>query len=321
VPFPVNTAPFFIVGSDRSGTTLLRLMLSEHSLLHVPRESWFLIKLMSRLPARSPLTRKQVQIAYDIITTHWRWKDWEIEDRELWDRLKHHSEPSLSELIDAVFRLSSVLSGKPRWGDKTPEYVMEIDRLHTVFPEAQFIHIIRDGRDVCLSLMKYKWRGIGLRQNAMYWAKHVAAGIESGKKLPKHLYLQVAYEDLVLDTENTLTKVCQFLDVAYSPLMLGFHKNAAKSIAPWEQGLHHKTMRPPSPDDVHRWRREMGLVKLIAFEAIAGGTMDKANQVRRFSGVYRAVPQTLAVVYYLADLMGRSLSKLSFLFRHLRPNS
>jgi Sulfotransferase family len=329
----LESTPFFIVGADRSGTTMLRLMINEHPALHVPRESWFLIDLMNELPLDSPLSERQVRRAFDIITTRFRWKDWDWKDwevehanRELWDRLAPLHEPCLSDLIDAAFSLSSERSGKYRWGDKTPEYVKEIDRLHTVFPRARFIHIIRDGRDTHLSLMFWGIRSRnysemwGLRsraffENAKHWADPVAAGIESGRRLPRGLYLEIAYEDVVLKTEQTLGKVCQFLDVPYSPKMLEFYKNAGETLSGWEQKIHYKTFRPPSSDDVFKWRREMNMLDLIAFEAIAGCTMDKANQVREFSGIYRIVPVAFTVLNKVAKWSLPILRKVRIPFR------
>jgi hypothetical protein len=275
-------------------------MINEHPLMHVPRESWFLIDLMNRLPLRSPLGDKEVQLAFDTITAHWRWKDWEIEDALLRERLAALREPTLGELIDAVYRLSSDRSGKPRWGDKTPEYVTELDRLHAVFPEAQFIHIIRDARDACLSLVVYQLHGKTFRPNAKYWRDYVSAGMASGRGLPQSLYLEITYEELVLNTEQTLERVCRFLAIPYDPRMLEFHKNAGKNIAPWGGELHYKTFRPPQPDDVQRWRKEMGLFARITVEAIAGRTMDEANQVRSLTGVRRLLPMAFAVADRIA---------------------
>jgi Sulfotransferase family len=283
-------APFFVIGASRSGTTLFRLMLNEHPALHVPRESWFLIDLMDKLPLEYPLSREQIRLAFEVITAHWRWKDWDIEDSYLWDRFASLQEPLLSDLIDAVFRLSSEKSGKERWGDKTPEYIRHIDRLHTVFPQAKFIHIIRDGRDVCLSLTRYEYRMGVLSENAKYWAEWVAAGIESGRRLPENLYLEVAYEDVVVNTEQTLREICRFLTVPYDQRMLEFHNDAGRNIASWEMGHHYKTLNPLSSKEVFKWRREMGTLDLIVVEAVAGHTMDRTNQDRVFTRTYRIIP-------------------------------
>lgn len=305
-----NVAPFFVIGASRSGTTLFRLMLNEHPALHVPRESWFLIDLMDKLPLEYPLSKEQIRLAFEIITTHWRWIGWDVEDSCLWDRLALLHEPLLSDVIDAVYKLSSEQSGKHSWGDKTPEYIRHIDRLHTVLPEAKFVHIIRDGRDVCLSLTRYDYRMGVLSENAKYWAEWVAAGIESGRRLPEDLYLEIAYEDLVVNAEPTLRKVCQFLTVPYDQRMLEFHRNAERNVASWEWGHHYKTLNPLSSEEVHKWRREMKMLDLIVFESVAGDTMDRTNQDKVFTGISRTIPIAFAALNKVAKRPARLLQNV-----------
>jgi len=227
-------SPFFIVGSDRSGTTMLRLMLNVHSQVHVPRESWFLIELMDKLPLSGALTLQQVMQAGEIITQHRRWPDWNITDSALIAALEKLRAPTLAQLIDAVFRLSAQQDNKPLWADKTPEYVIRIADLHRVFPKAKFIHVIRDGRDVCLSLLKTGWRGQTIRQISAYWSDYVLRGHAASTPLGPDLYREVRYEDLVLDTEGELRSLCGFLNLSFEPQMLEFWKTSAQQVAGWE---------------------------------------------------------------------------------------
>lgn len=302
--------PFFVVGADRSGTTMLRLMLNEHPRLHVPRESWFLIPLMNALSLDRELSPLEVETALRLITSHSRWQDWEVRDDELRRCVHGLEQPRLGDVVEAVFLLSAGRAGKQRWGDKTPEYVQEIDRLHQLFPDARFIHLIRDGRDVCRSLMKYQFRAEGLRDNARYWAHYVTAGMTSGRRLPTPLYTEVSYERLVLQTEAVLQELCRFLDVAYDPSMLHFHSHASENIAPWEQTIHRKTMRAPEPSDVGRWKKEMRALDVLRFEAIAGRTMDAAGQPLRYRGWLRPLPAMAGALERTQERAGRRLREL-----------
>ncbi len=69
----MTESPVFIVGSGRSGTTVLRLMINMHSRLRVPRESWFLMPLLDQLPLTGGLTDSEKEKAYELISTHSRW--------------------------------------------------------------------------------------------------------------------------------------------------------------------------------------------------------------------------------------------------------
>jgi len=296
-------------------------MLNEHPSLHIPGESWFLIDLMNALPLQGPLSPRQVKEAYAIITGHERWKIWKIDDDRLWSRLEALDKPRLREIVTTVFNVASEGTGKTRWGDKTPEYVREIPRLHQVLPEAQFIHITRDARDVCSSLKKLEWRGAFLFRKAAYWATYVGAGITAGRQLPKGLYLEVSYEDLVSDPERELRKMCDFLEIPFDPRMTEFHKNADQNIAGWEKEkhIHDNTKRAPSSSDIHRWKGTMKALDVAVVEAMAGKIMDKVGQVRVFPRFVRILqvifkPQDvfLALTLPLRQRLGfqrRQLSK------------
>lgn len=277
---PANDQPFFIVGSDRSGSTMLRLMLNEHSRLCVPPETWFLTDLMNALPLTGPLTTEQVTQARKIIAAHWRWKEWNIADSRLKTRLHSLKSPTLGDLIDCVFRLKA--GDKPRWGDKTPGYLTEIDRLHKVFPSAKFVHIVRDGRDVCLSLRRTGWEGDTTWSIAQYWNRHVGTGLQQGRLLPPGHYLEVSYSDLVLNTEEILREICRFLGEEFEPEMLFFYKRAEHQMPRREQGHHAKTRRPPRESDVDRWKRELSRLHVLIFEAGAADAMKSAGQSLRY---------------------------------------
>ena len=305
----VENQPFFIVGSDRSGTTLLRLMLNQHPRLRVPRESWFMPKLMDNLPLDTPLDEEQVTLAFQLIASHSRWEDLETSNETLWEIFSTVENPTLGALIDALFRYYATSSNKSRWGDKTPSYVKEIERLHQVFPQAKFIHIIRDGRDVYLSLRRKKWHGTTVEEIAEYWCEMVNAGIESGRALGHPYYLEVAYEDLVLKSEETLTQICAFLGEEYHERMLGFYKSAGTEISPLERQVkfHEKTKRPPQNSDVFRWRTEMNWIQLALFEERAGAVMEHVGQVRSVPGDSLTIPlavNTAPATYWLRKWWG-----------------
>jgi hypothetical protein len=282
-----NTFPVFIVGADRSGTTMLRLMLNEHRELLVARETWFMIDLMNALPLVDTLTQEQRDVACTIITGHPRWQDLEIEGKEFVERVSSLARASLADVIATVFELLLEREGKSRWGDKTPEYVVAIGQIHAVFPHARFIHVIRDARDVCLSLLQKRWRGPHARNVARYWADYVGRGITCGRALPNGLYLEVNYEDLVRNTEMALKRICEFVDLDYAPSMMQFYESAERHIAPWEREHHQKTMRRPSDDDLGRWRRSATILQVAVIESLAGEVMEAVGQQRHYRGASR----------------------------------
>ena len=137
----------FIVGVNRSGTTLLRLMLDSHPQMTIPPETHF-VPEMIRLARRENTTRKRLVRA---ATDHPRWGDFGLEEEVLLGRLQEVKPLNPADAIRVFYDLYAEKEGKPRWGDKTPRYMRAMPRIERALPEARFIHLIRDGRDVALS--------------------------------------------------------------------------------------------------------------------------------------------------------------------------
>jgi hypothetical protein len=146
-----DDTPFFIVGSGRCGSTLLRLMLSSHSRIHIPVETNFIEDLVQELPLSKPLAPAEIERALAIMTSHRRWRYMEIPPDELRSWAGALETPKLADIINLVYQHHLQLVGKQRFGDKTPYYIRIIPQLAALYPGAKFIHLIRDGRDVAIS--------------------------------------------------------------------------------------------------------------------------------------------------------------------------
>lgn len=270
-------SPFFIVGSGRSGTTILRLMINMHSRLRVPRESWFLIPLLDGLPLKNPLTEEEKAQAYEMISTHSRWKDWECGDDVLRAAIFSEKVTDLASLVNEVFRECAGMRGKARWGEKTPKYSYYVTKLHEVFPSAKFIHLYRDARDTCVSMRNGGWCEGQIHRIARQWTGMTRAA-RLGLALGPERYLEVSYEDLVTEPEKNLRLICDFLEEPYEPEMLNFYRTAAKETAPWEDSLHVKTRNPVGVANIGGWRKELSPWELWVVESYASSTMKQLGQ-------------------------------------------
>jgi hypothetical protein len=281
--------PFFIVGSDRSGTTLLRLYLNASSRLAIPSESWFLIDLFAAFGQGSAPERHRVldaaalERAIAIVTEHPRFRDgWHVDPDALLAELAGSGEVTLPTFIDALFRLETSLPHGGRWGDKTPEYALHMADLDRAFPQAQFVHIVRDGRDVYLSLASRRWRDRGHTPYELgrYWTRAVTAVGAAGAWLGPQRYLLVRYEDLVLDTRSTLERVAGFLGVGFEERMLDAHEQAGAIVTPSESsaGVHDKLFRAPRTTDVARWRESARSAGVV----LASGVMAEPLRTYRY---------------------------------------
>ena len=103
--------------------------------------------------------------------------------------------------------------GKPRWGEKTPTYVQKMKLIQRAIPEARFVHVIRDGRDVALSVLDRTVRDLTAGDIAKRWQKKITKAREDSPKLDH--YIEIRYEDLILDTEPVLRRVCEFIELPW----------------------------------------------------------------------------------------------------------
>lgn len=139
------SAPFFIVGSARSGTTLVRMILNSHPGVAVPPESRFIVELWRG--------EKAVDVGETLaaLAAHPRFQLWSLPIEKVREQLGPTARAPYAEIMTAAYTAYAKSRGKTRWGDKTPRYVQHIPLLAELFPDARFVHIIRDGRNVALS--------------------------------------------------------------------------------------------------------------------------------------------------------------------------
>jgi hypothetical protein len=265
-------SPFFVVGSHRSGTTMLRLMLNRHSRLDVPFESDFIPLFYHRQGKFGALSRPEnvAKMLDEISRNKFVIKGDLIPDK---DAVLRQAPGSYPTLVDAIFSAHAASRGKVRWGDKTPGYVEEMEVLWRLFPGCRFIHLVRDGRDVANSLRKLSWGSRNLVKLAEDWRWKVTLGHKMGKMIPGY-YLEVRYEDLVRQPDATLNEICDFIGESYEPSMLGFHEDAESEMPETSLRWHRSSVAAPNPEKVQSWRSSMSREDQVIFERVAGDALE-----------------------------------------------
>jgi hypothetical protein len=186
--------------------------------------------------------------------------------------------------VRCFYRLYARRFGKPRWGDKSPTYTAHLPAVQELLPEARFVHLVRDGRDVALSLRQV-W--FAPARDAAGLARYWRGCIEEARAGARHCrhYLELRYEDLVSDPEATLRRLCAFVELPWSPHMLGYAGRAAARLAEVQDqrlpdgtvvtraqrlGQHPHLGEPLRLDRVGAWRSAMTAADVAAFAAVAG---------------------------------------------------
>ena len=278
---------FFIVGADRSGTTMLRLMLNSHPEISVGPETWFFLDLLRKFAVNKPLNDNQLDEAINIVLQHRRFGEYPVDTEVFLDRVRQLSQPTIAEIYAILPAVVAEREGKTIVGDKTPGYSSCLGELARAFPEAKFIHIVRDARDVALSIQRVGWYGGRSWRATEHWIERVKQCETARKLLGPQRMMLVLYRDLILNTRQTLAEICKFLNVEYSDSMLYFHKSSGSNILPSETSFHQKTMRPPSPDDVDVWKRKANRRLLLYVEGGAGQMMKNVGQDLSLRGMSR----------------------------------
>jgi hypothetical protein len=270
--------PFFIVGSPRSGTTLLQYMLRSHPRLSVPTgESHFLIPLYKNATSygdlgridnvRAVLAAMYAQSA-DFLDTDLHGLQFDLDC--LAAELHAEGRRTMRDLVAGLFEKNAAGEGKARWGDKTPYYGMHIPKLLEWFPDAQFIHLVRDGRDVALSLFARR-HDFGVYNTyfaGKYWQRFVEVTHEHGAQLTPAQYLEVRYEDLIAEPRGVMQRICGFLGEAFYESVVDFKRSGEAGKTPLLQ-------KPVQADNAGKWRRAFTPRQIRRFEAAAGTTLER----------------------------------------------
>jgi sulfotransferase family protein len=283
--------PFvFIVGCPRSGTTLLGRMVDAHPDVAVIHEGRFVAPWFERRVGLTPDGAVTPELIERLVAFRPFQKGVRVGREQLEQLLGTGNHGSYSSFVGAVFDLHGRALGKPLVGDKTPHYVRCLPTLHALWPRAKLVHLIRDGRDVALSVLgwpKVVERGGSVARYeafredpvaavALWWEWYVRLGTEDGAALGPELYHEVRYEALVADPATECARLCAFLGVPYDERMLAFHEGRERE----KPGLDAKKAWRPVTPGLRSWRSEMPAPDLERFEAAAGDLLDELGYER-----------------------------------------
>lgn len=246
------TAPIFIVGCQRSGTTMLRLVLDSHSRISCGPETRFLAD-MER-----------------IVTSDWRRLQRYGLEREEWLR-------RIAEFFAGIQNDYAERRGKVRWADKTPLYALNIPFLAELFPTAQFVHVIRDGRDVAVSHRKRFGYASSLN-SARKWPSYIRIAREAAEALPPERYREVRYEALVGQTEQTLRDLLDWLGEEWEPEVLEYNRTTHDVPEKYSVEADQRRRSASGQDAIYgssvgSHRRQLDPLTRVAFAVFARGTL------------------------------------------------
>jgi hypothetical protein len=245
-------------------------MLDRNSQLAVPDESYFIPLLADRhfLSVKADVFLDELRRLQTV-------REWGVPLDRVRDRL--FDGMPIGRAIATIYEVYAEQQGKPRWGDKTPMYMRHLFLLRRLFPDAQYVHIIRDGRNAAISFLSMP-PGIAFEtwahprsaaDFASVWRTDVAAARKLGRRLGPDRYLEVRYEDLVDAPERVLRSICAFAGLPYESAIIDYGGSES------ERRPHQQSLKRPLTPGLRDWRTEMAPRDVAAFEAVAADLLQE----------------------------------------------
>lgn len=263
--------PIFVAGCPRSGTTLMQLMLHSHPRIAIPPENRFVLPNYMKRRDFGDLrkAKNRRKLAEAIVTPKaTQFRDMGLSARNITKQIVE-GPPTVGSALGIVFRAYAEKQGKPRWGDKRPGYHGYLSFILGMFPDAQIIHLVRDGRDCVASLKKMPWWHKSIYQSIEEWTLAVESGRRAARRLSPDTFHQVQYERLVADPTTELKALCEFLGEEFDDAMTR-PADVADVAVPKHKTWHVRTHEDVSPAAVGNWHDKLEPWELALCERIMG---------------------------------------------------
>jgi len=272
----------FIVGCPRSGTTLLERLVNAHPEIAIIHESHWITRFFKK---HIGVTRDGI-VTPEMVSALCNHHHFHLLDtrQEFIERLVEGPEPiTYSQFVSRIFDQFGSRRGKRYVGDKTTGgYLRNLNILHALWPDARLVHLIRDGRSNCLSMINWPksqkaaarfdiWKEDRIATVALWWKWHIQQGRKSAENIAPEKYYELRYESLVENPQQQCQDLCRFLDLPYDDAMLRFNQGRKTDDA--NQSANRAWRSPVK--GLRNWRTEMPARDLEMFEAIAGDELEE----------------------------------------------
>ncbi len=294
---------FFIVGTSRSGSTLLQSMLNTHSKVVIPPETHF---FHSYRHLSEVYQDESKTVFRDRLIDFWYDQKTRIRDLGLQKDAVKAGADSL-DLYDPLelFLLQMTLYRQERQkeiiGEKTPRHILHVPDILEEFPNAKIISLFRDPRAAAFSEIKAHFGSPSVIVTTRRWHKYVAMHQQLEEELSSDQYMMLQYRDLVANPKEVLQQVTGLIDVPFEEQMLRFYERDEKGFAEGEEEWKSGTFEPLKKNKNEEWETGLSKGQVALVEKWAGSYLEEMG----YDAQNVSFPLPKSLLYHCWD-MGRS---------------
>ena len=270
--------PIFMIGTQRSGSNLLRLMLNQLPEVAAPHPPHILQRLMPMvagygdLQVQANFMRLVEDVCQLVELNPVPWEGVTLDRQEVARRCRT---PSVVAVFGAVYDIMAQTRGAQTWCCKSLANINYLSDIENYFRDgAKYIYLYRDGRDVAVSFCKAVVGEKHFYHIAKEWAATQQIALGMRERIGPSRFFGVRYEDITAQPESTMQQLCKFLGYRYTPSMLSFHKTDEAKKAAESSDLWGNVVNPVMSENSRKFLREAAPADVRIFELVAGDVLD-----------------------------------------------
>ena len=276
------SSPFLIIGHGRSGTSIIAALCRIYLGIGIGTESQFFIRYFKKLHRYGDLRRDDnvTMLIADICSERFfqrshKFAEFKVDQEKAFNELR---ERTFSGVLDAVFMQLATHLGTTRWGDKSPEYIHDLSILRQLFPNAQFVHMVRDGRDVAMSSIKEPVFSINnIYTAAKEWRKNIQLARDFLEQLPPEQFTEIRYEDLLTNPVETLELLLEFSGI----------KDSDGAVREHIRTHIHEDIKA---NNFNKWKTQLSESQIDLYEQVAGDMLRLYNYETKMESMRGITP-------------------------------
>lgn len=298
-----------MIGEQRSGSNLLRLMLEQHPRITAPHPPHILQRMMPLLPVYGDLSDDAAfrQLIDDVCELIRRnpvpWDAVELSEEEIFRRCR---ERSLVSVYGATMDLYAEAEKADHWVCKSMQNIRWLDDLERCFDDPLYIYLYRDPRDVCLSFTKAV---VGEKHPyfiAEKWRELQRLCLDAKERIPRDRFYSISYETLVTDPIGELQKLMRFMGLEYLDTQREFYHSRAAWEAAHASKLWENVEKPVTSSRVGRFRSGLSFDDILIVEQLTGDIMQQLGYTPEVANMARPIDFTPELIHQY-DHLNREL--------------